>query len=85
MRVLGLSGLHESVLFKKERLPGLDARQYRIAQGLDSAAALVTSAGVHAAAAQERFSREKGTGAFPEAAIRYCLASAGISSPMFTS
>ena len=77
MNIIGISGLHNSVPFKKRSFPDLTPRQYRIAQGLDSAAALVTDNGI-AAAAQERFSREKGTGAFPADAIRYCLQSANL-------
>ncbi len=73
MNVLGFSGLHHSVPFKKRELPYLSARDYRIAQGFDSAAALVTSSGICAAAAEERFTRDKATGAFPYHAIRYCL------------
>jgi carbamoyltransferase len=76
MNVLGVSGLHRSVSYKKRALPHLSPRHYRIAQGLDSAAALVTGEGVQAAAAEERFNREKGTGAFPAHAIRFCLQSA---------
>jgi len=73
MNIVGISGLHNSVMFKQQILPNLTERQYRIVQGLDSAAALVTSEGIQAAAAEERFSRKKGTGAFPIGAIRYCL------------
>jgi carbamoyltransferase len=79
MNVLGISGLHRSVSYKKRALPDLSPRHYRIAQGLDSAAALVTRNGVQAAAAEERFTREKGTGLFPVRAIRFCLQSAGVS------
>lgn len=75
MNVLGFSGLQNSVPFKKRELPHLPPRAYRIVQGLDSAAALVDRGGIRAAAAEERFTREKGTGAFPAHAIRYCLAS----------
>ena len=78
MNVLGVSGLSESVPFKKRALPGLDARAYRIAQGFDAAAALVTDEGIRAAAAEERFTREKGTGTFPARAMRYCLTAAGL-------
>src|SRR5208283_2613057 len=52
--------------------------EYRISQGHDSAAALVIDGEIVAAAAEERFSRKKHTGDFPEGAIRYCLATAGI-------
>ena len=56
----------------------MSTREYRIAQGFDSAAALVTDDGVVAAAAEERFTREKGTGSFPFHAIQYCLQAAGM-------
>lgn len=79
MNVIGISGLHNSVAFKKRELPDLSPRQYRIAQGFDSAAALVTSEGIEAVAAEERFTGEKKTGYFPVNAIRYCLDAAGIS------
>ena len=78
MKVIGMSGLHNSVEFKKRELPNLSPRDLRIVQGLDSAAVLVTHQGVVAAAAEERFSREKGTGAFPVGAIQYCLQAGGL-------
>jgi carbamoyltransferase len=78
MNVLGISGLHNSVPFKKRELPNLSPRYYRIAQGADSAAALVTNDGIRAAAAEERFTGEKQTGSFPANAIRYCVHSATI-------
>jgi len=73
MNVIGFSGMHQSVSFKKSMFPDLSAREYRIAQGFDSAAALVVNAEIIAAAAEERFTREKTTGLFPVHAIRYCL------------
>jgi carbamoyltransferase len=78
MNVIGFSGLHQSVPYKEMKFPGLSAREYRVAQGFDSAAALVTDAGIAAAAAEERFTRDKATGAFPSHAIRYCLREAGL-------
>jgi carbamoyltransferase len=78
MNIVGISGLHNSVAFKKKALPNLPPRAYRIAQGFDAAAALVTSTGIAAAAAEERFNKEKGTGAFPINAFRYCLQAGGI-------
>ena len=39
MRILGISGLENSVPFKKAHWPGLDEREYRISQGHDAAAA----------------------------------------------
>ena len=73
MNVIGFSGLHQSVAFKRRKFPDLADREYRVAQGFDSAAALVTDNDIVAAAAEERFSREKTTGLFPVQALRYCL------------
>lgn len=79
MNIIGISGLHSSVAFKRREFPGLPDRFYRMAQGYDAAASLITDAGVAAAAAEERFTREKTTGSFPALAIRYCLSAQGIS------
>ena len=79
MKVIGISGLENSVPYKKARWPGLDEREYRIAQGMDSAAALVIDGKLAAAAEQERFNGKKHTGAFPVDAIQFCLAEAGVS------
>jgi carbamoyltransferase len=76
MNIIGISGLEHSVPFKKRELPNLSSRHYRIAQGFDSAAALVTRQGIRAAAAEERFTGDKATGAFPLNAIQYCLEAA---------
>ncbi|MEY9895790.1 putative NodU family carbamoyl transferase [Catenulispora sp. MAP12-49] len=78
MRVLGFSGMHNSIDYKRHALPGLDPRHYRIVQGLDSAAALVTDEGVVAAAAEERFTGQKTTGAFPINAMNFCMQQGGI-------
>jgi carbamoyltransferase len=78
MKYLGLSGFHAAMSFKKAYWPGLDEREYRIAQGHDSAACLVVDGEIVAAAAEERFSRKKHTGDFPIGAINYCLKEAGI-------
>ncbi|HEX6719150.1 MAG TPA: carbamoyltransferase C-terminal domain-containing protein [Pyrinomonadaceae bacterium] len=78
MNIVGISGLHNSVQFKRKELPHLSRRDYRIVQGFDSAAVLVTSSGIKAAAAEERFSKEKATGAFPINAIQYCLQAGNI-------
>jgi carbamoyltransferase len=78
MNIIGISGLHHSVPFKKKEFPRLTPRQYRIAQGFDSAAALVSSRGIEAVAAEERFTREKATGSFPVNAIQFCLNKAGL-------
>ena len=79
MKVLGISGLENSVSFKKARWPGLDEREYRIAQGMDAAAALVVDGKLVAASEQERFTRKKHTGQFPIDAIQFCLKDFGIS------
>jgi len=78
MNIIGLSGLDNSVRFKQRAFPHLSSRQLRITQGFDAAAALVTRHGIQAAAAEERFTGEKATGAFPVNAIRYCLDAGGI-------
>jgi carbamoyltransferase len=56
----------------------LDEREYRIAQGMDAAAALLIDGELVAAAEEERFSGKKHTGDFPADAIQYCLKQAGI-------
>ncbi len=73
MKILGISGLNNSVNFKRKKFPHLLPRQYRIAQGFDSAAALVSTNGIGCAAAEERFIREKATNSFPVNAIAFCL------------
>ncbi len=78
MKIVGISGLENSIPFKRSRWPGLDEREYRISQGHDSAAALVMDGSVIAAVAEERISRRKHTGAFPKGAIASCLAQAGV-------
>jgi carbamoyltransferase len=78
MNVLGISGFENAMAFKQAHWPDLDDREYRMSQGHDSAAALVVDGEIVAAAAEERFSRKKHTGNFPQAAIAYCLAEAGI-------
>jgi carbamoyltransferase len=78
LNILGVSGLERAVPFKQAHWPGLEAREYRISQGHDSAAALVVDGKVIAAAEQERFSRKKHTGDFPIDAIQFCLREAGL-------
>ena len=78
MVILGISGLENSVGFKREKWPGLDEREYRISQGYDSAAALVVDGVTVAAAAEERFNRRKHSGDFPSEAISFCLEQAGL-------
>ncbi len=79
MKIIGISGLHNSVPFKKTHFPNLDSKYYRIAQGFDSAAALIIDNEIIAAAAEERFSKNKATGCFPVNAIKYCLQQGGVS------
>ena len=79
MNIIGISGIHENIAFKTREFPGLTPRQYRINQGFDAAAALVTGGKVVAAAAEERFTREKATGNFPVNAIQYCLEAGNLS------
>src|SRR3954447_2455424 len=78
MNIIGWSGFDNAVAFKRARLPDLDRRCYRIAQGFDSAAALVRDGTCEFAVAEERLSREKATGAFPRQAMQACLAHAGL-------
>src|SRR5205807_2323655 len=78
MIVLGISGFEKSIPFKKAHWPSLDDREYRISQGHDSAAALFIDGELIAAAAEERFSRQKHTGDFPVNTISYCLAEGGV-------
>jgi carbamoyltransferase len=79
MNILGISGLENSMCVKKAHWPGLEEREYRISQGHDAAAALIVDGEVVAAAAEERFNRQKHSMKFPINAICYCLAEAGIS------
>jgi carbamoyltransferase len=78
MKIIGLSGLDNSVAFKREWFPDLDPRDYRITQGFDAAAVLLTPEGVQFAASEERFTREKATGAFPEQALAQLFSSTGV-------
>src|SRR5262245_44448002 len=78
MRILGISGLANSESYKRARYPHLDCSEHRIRQGLDSAAALLCDGEIVGAAAEERFTGEKQTGAFPVQAIHYCLAERGL-------
>jgi carbamoyltransferase len=78
MKILGISGLNNSLSFKKEHFPNLEKRAYNFTQGFDSAAALIIDNQIIASAAEERFTRTKGTGSFPINAIQYCLQEANI-------
>ena len=78
MNILGISGLEHAMAFKKAHWPGLDEREYRISQGFDAAAALVIDGVPVAAAAEERFNRQKHSGRFPIGAISFCLGQVGL-------
>jgi len=78
MNILGISGLENAMPYKRAHWPGLDEREYRISQGHDSAAVLIRDGEIVAAAAEERFNREKHSAKFPANAIRYCLDEGGV-------
>jgi carbamoyltransferase len=78
VNILGVSGLEKAPAFKRAHWPGLEEREYRILQGQDSAAVLICDGQVVAAAAEERFTRNKHTAAFPSQAIDWCLSQAGL-------
>ena len=77
MIVLGYSGLDGSLAYASDVL-GAQSGEERMMQGVDSAAAIIIDGKTVAAAAEERFSCERHTGAFPAASLRYCLDAAGI-------
>jgi carbamoyltransferase len=77
MIVLGISGLDGAEAFLRARFPAQDKRDYRIAQGYDSAAVLVKDGMIVAAAAEERFTGAKHTGSFPARAMRYVMEECG--------
>ena len=76
--VLGFSGLDGAVDFNRENFDLEPGEEY-IAQGFDSAAAILVDGKVIAAAAEERFNREKHSGDFPVNAINFCLQCANVS------
>jgi carbamoyltransferase len=78
MNILGISGLEGAMPFKHKQWPHLDPRDYRISQGHDAAAALVCSGKIVAAAAEERFDRQKQSAHFPVRSISWCLKEAGL-------
>lgn len=77
MYLLGISGLADVGAFLAEHFPAQMA-QAKVVQGMDAAAALLYNGEVLAAVSQERFDREKKSGAFPFDAIKYCLDTAEI-------
>lgn len=78
MNILGLSGLHRSVDYKQKVLPDAETRYSRIAQGMDSAAALVIDGEIVAAVEEERLNRKKHSHLFPALAVDFCLQKAGL-------
>ncbi|HEX7937573.1 MAG TPA: carbamoyltransferase C-terminal domain-containing protein [Gemmatimonadaceae bacterium] len=78
MNILGISGFEHSITFKQQHWPQLDAREHRISQGHDAAAALLVDGVLVAAVAEERINRCKHSGAFPRGAIVSCLRQAGL-------
>jgi carbamoyltransferase len=70
VKAIGISGFENSMPFKQAKWPGLQEREYRIAQGMDAAAELVVGGRLVAAAEEERFSGKKHIGDFPSHAIR---------------
>lgn len=79
MNILGYSGLHNSLAFREKNLEGLTSQEYRMCQGLDSAACVIVDGEIIAAAEEERFTGEKFTCDFPINAITYCLQAANLS------
>lgn len=78
MIVLGLSGLPNAQTHLRQTPQSLSALDGRICQGLDSSACLLINGRLTSAAAEERFTGDKGTGALPINAIEYCLREAGV-------
>lgn len=78
MIVLGLSGLPNAQAHLRQTTPSLSPLDERICQGLDSSACLLIDGRLVAAAAEERFTGDKGTGALPLNAIDHCLREAGV-------
>lgn len=77
MLTLGIAGLANVTSFLEQRFPRQMAQDLRVVQGMDAAAALLLDGKVLAAVSEERFDRNKKSGAFPFQAIRYCLSTAG--------
>ena len=73
MLTLGIAGLANVTGFLEQHFPEQMARDSRVVQGMDAAAALLLDGDVLAAASQERFDRVKKSGAFPFQAVRSCL------------
>lgn len=78
MIILGYSGL-DAAMRHINKDTDLRPGEERMVQGLDSAAAIVVDGQIVAAAAEERFCDQKHTNKFPQAAIEFCLETAGVS------
>lgn len=78
MYILGYSGLHNYINYKRKAIPDLSYYESLVGQGMDSAAAIYHNGSI-IAVAEERFSKKKHTGDFPVNAINACLKEAGIS------
>jgi len=79
LNILGYSGLHGSIAFRRKNYANLTENEYRMCQGLDSAACIFVNGEVVAAAEEERFNGEKYTCDFPVGAIEFCLREANLS------
>jgi carbamoyltransferase len=77
MLTLGIAGLANVTGFLEQHFPEQMARDSRVVQGMDAAAALLLDGKILAAASEERFDRIKKSAAFPFQAIQYCLDAAG--------
>lgn len=78
MIVLGLGGRPNSQRRLHETHSDIGPLNARITQGLDGAAAIIVDGTLVAAASEERFDGDKGTGALPRQAITRRLAEAGV-------
>lgn len=76
--VLGYSGFNDYTSYKKSQIDGLTLHESLVSQGMDAAAAIIRNGTVVAAVAEERFTGQKHTSAFPKNAIEYCLQEAGV-------
>ncbi|MDQ8039521.1 MAG: carbamoyltransferase N-terminal domain-containing protein, partial [Rickettsiella sp.] len=78
MNILGYSGLHGAINFRKSFYNNFTEQEYRMCQGLDSAACIMVGDQLIAAVEEERFNGEKYTCNFPINAVNYCLQKAGL-------
>lgn len=78
MNILGYSGLHGAINFRKSFYSDFTEQEYRMCQGLDSAACIMVDNHLIAAVEEERFNGEKYTCNFPINAVNYCLQKAGL-------